>query len=88
LLEVIIADYEIPAGTFEANDFIDINAKFFASNTANTKRIDCYINSSNSLVGAQRIGLRTLTTGVNGLFPLKEHYAFNNNLSNLRVLST
>jgi hypothetical protein len=83
--EAIIASYEIPAGTFEANDFIDINAKFFGSNTANTKRLDCYINNSNSLVGAQRIGFRTLTTGVNGFTPFKRTFAFNNNLSDLRV---
>jgi hypothetical protein len=83
--ETIIANYEIPAGTFDVNDFIDINAKFFASNTANTKRIDCYINSSNSLVGAQRIGLRTATTGQQGYFPFKRTLSFNNNLSDLRV---
>lgn len=85
LTETIIASYVIPSGTFQANDFIDINAKFMAINNSNTKRIDIYVNSSNSLVGAQRVGLRTITTGSAGFTAFKRTLAFNNNLSQLRV---
>lgn len=85
LTETIIANFLVSAGTFQANDFIDINAKFMAINNANTKRIDVYVNSSNSLVGAQRVGLRTITTGSAGFTAFKRTFAFNNDLSQLRV---
>jgi len=82
--ETIIADYLIPAGTFEANDIFRWRAYFTATNNANVKTVRFYTNTSVSLSGASQLGRRLLTSSAGR--SVSRDLVFKNSLSSQETL--
>ena len=83
--ETIIYSQLIPAGTFQANDILDIFANFFGQNTANNKDFRVAFNTTAVLSGAKRIGFRRITTAGAGFASFQRFLVFKNSLTTQEI---
>jgi hypothetical protein len=86
LVETIIYSVLIPAGTFQANDFLKWFIQWGATSNANNKTLRTYFNTSVSLVGAIFTGQFLITTNQSNL--LARQMAFKNSLNAQQILPT
>jgi len=81
----IVANYLIPAGTFQANDFFRFVASMTTTNNTNVKTIRLYFNTSISLTGATLVATRLLTSLIGTT--LARTLCFKNSLSSQEIFS-
>lgn len=81
--ETIISSFLIPAGTFQANDWVEIIGALNSTPNFNIKTIRCYFNSTSSLSGATLYRTRILENAVSQTFA--GMFFFKNSLTSIRT---
>jgi hypothetical protein len=85
--ETILYSELIPAGTFQANDDLEIYLRFFGTNSVGLKELRLRFNNNNDLVGAFQLGRNQGTTSSAGGSILHRNLIFKNSLTSQEVLT-